>query len=634
MASPHAPLYWLPAPNQWQEQLKQLNSERSPDWTAFSKLAAYNLDFAQTGILDRVLAAKLNQSEGSQPKADVRLAVLGSSTTSHLNPALRVAALRRNLWLDIYTGAFGQYWQEIVAGDSPLQTFEPTCLLFALDGYHLANGLSPASTEAECSALIQQWINQLTSGWQQLQDRYRCQIIQQIPLPIHESTMGNNEHQLPGSKLEFCVRIAAAIRSAATQAGVDVLAVDRQASWGGLANWHDPRLWHHAKMEIAQQATPLFAELVLRVITAKMGLSAKCLVLDLDNTLWGGEVGELGVEGIALGQGSPLGESFQHFQNYLLALNERGVILAVCSKNDHGKALSAFQSHPEMILKPEQFASFKANWEPKPDNLQAIAQALGIGLDSMVFVDDSPFERDLVRRCLPQVKTPEMPEEPSMFARLLMDAGYFESTAITQDDRNRSAAYQANQKRSELKHASVDLMAYLSGLEMRLSWKWFDPLELTRLVQLINKTNQFNLTTRRYQTEAVQELMADPNCQALQFRLLDRFGDNGLIAVAILRRTDQSVITIDSLLMSCRVLGRKVEYAILNIVAGAAKALGATQLTGEFIASGKNELVRNLYPDLGFEIVTAENDAAVLYQLDLTDFQEHQIPVLVEKADS
>ena len=364
----------------------------------------------------------------------------------------------------------------------------------------------------------------------------------------------------------------------------------------------------------------MYGELVARLLAAKQGRSAKCLVLDLDNTLWGGVVGDDGLEGLVIGQGSALGEAFVAFQEYARELARRGVILAVCSKNDEANAVEPFDKHPEMVLKRHDIASFVANWNDKASNLRAITDELNIGIDSLVFVDDNPFERTLVRRELPMVAVPEVGDDPATFAQTLADAGYFEALAVTEEDRARGEQYQGNRQRERLKASTTDLDSYLRSLEMELIWRRFDKVGLQRTVQLINKTNQFNLTTRRYTEEDVLAVMEDSRAFGLQLRLVDRFGDNGIIAIVIGKMNGTEDLAIDTWLMSCRVLGRQVEPTTLNLIAETAKRLGARRLIGEYLPTKKNGMVKDHYAKLGFTVAETGEDGSSRAVLDLPTF--------------
>jgi FkbH-like protein len=410
------------------------------------------------------------------------------------------------------------------------------------------------------------------------------------------------------------------LREAADREGVDIVAIDHAVQRDGLDAWYDPALWHRSKQEITPAAGPTYGEYVARIIAARQGRSAKCLVLDLDNTLWGGVIGDDGMDGIVIGQGSALGEGFAELQAYAKELARRGVILAVSSKNDEANALEPFEKHPDMVLRRTDIAAFRADWTDKAANIRAIAQDLNIGLDSLVFLDDNPAERIQVREALPMVSVPEVPDDPAMIPHILADAGYFESLAITAEDLQRSAQYQENIAREQHRANASDLEGFLRGLAMQMVWRRFDTLGMQRIVQLINKTNQFNLTTRRYTDEDVAAILADPRAVGLQIRLLDRFGDNGIIAIIIGRMEDGATLALDTWLMSCRVLGRQVEATTLNLIAATARAMGATTLRGQYIPTKKNGMVKDHYERLGFTTIAHTEDGGSIATLDISDY--------------
>jgi FkbH-like protein len=614
-------LYWLSEIEDWRAGLKALDNKGEAAWDEAVALANSRLDFIRTNALDQIVSRLFGEGPPAHlATKPVRLALLGSSTMAHLHAAIRVAGLRRGLWITIYENDYGQYWQELTDPDSALHAFEPNAVLFALDPHHLAAGLGASLDRTEVEQNFQEVQDRVRECWRLAGEAFRCPIIQQTPLPVHPPLLGNNEHRLPGSRQGFVARFNHELRRLADSEGVDLLALDARAATDGLKAWHDPALWHRAKQEISPAAAPIYGELVARLLAAKQGRSAKCLVLDLDNTLWGGVVGDDGLEGLVIGQGSALGEAFVAFQEYARELSRRGVILAVCSKNDEANAVEPFEKHPEMVLKRHDIASFVANWNDKASNLRAIAEELNIGIDSLVFVDDNPFERSLVRRELPMVAVPEVGEDPATFAQTLADAGYFEGLAVTEEDRARTNQYQGNRQRERLKASATDLDSYLHSLEMELIWRRFDKLGLQRTVQLINKTNQFNLTTRRYTEEDVLAIMADERAFGLQLRLVDRFGDNGIIAIVIGKMDGAEDLVIDTWLMSCRVLGRQVEPTTLNLIADAAKRLGARRLIGEYIPTKKNGMVKDHYQKLGFTIVETDPDGSSRNLLDLPTF--------------
>jgi FkbH-like protein len=348
-------------------------------------------------------------------------------------------------------------------------------------------------------------------------------------------------------------------------------------------------------------------------------------VLDLDNTLWGGVIGDDGLSGINVAQGDARGEAFRAVQSCALALKRRGIVLAVCSKNDDATARLPFQSHPSMILKEEDIAVFVANWEDKATNLRRIARQLDIGVDALVLLDDNPAERALVRQLLPEVAVPEVGADPSTYVRALTCSGYFETISFTAEDLGRAEQYRANADRAALAEASGDLDSYLRSLAMEIEFKPFDEGGRKRVTQLINKTNQFNLTTRRYTEAQVTAMEQDAAYHTLQVSLRDRFGDNGMISVTICR-AGPDAWEIDTWLMSCRVINRRVEDAVLNQIALAARAAGARHLVGEYIPTDRNGLVADLLARLGF--VQAMGGAfAGRWVLDLDRFTELQVPI-------
>jgi FkbH-like protein len=615
-------LHWLPDIPDWRARLRALPTLSPPAaWDEAVALANAKLDFVRTMQLDEMLRRACGDAPppglGTKP---LRLAILGSSTLAHLHPAIRIGAARRGLFVTTYENDYGQYFQELTDPDSALHEFRPDVVLVSLDAYHLAAGLSAAQDAADADALLADAKARLVETWRLAREAFRCPVIQQTPLPVQPALLGSNEHRLPGSPARFIERLNHDLRDMADAAGVDLLALDARAARDGLGRWHDAGLWHRAKQEVSPAAAPMYGDLVGRLLAAKQGRSAKCLVLDLDNTVWGGVVGDDGLEGLVLGQGSALGEAYTAFQTYARELSRRGVILAVCSKNDEANALEPFEKHPEMVLKRGDIASFVANWSDKAGNIRAIAQELNIGLDSLVFVDDNPFERSLVRQELPMVSVPEVSDDPTSYPQVIADAGYFEALAITDEDRERTRQYQGNRARDALKASTTDLPSYLRGLEMELIWRSFDRIGLQRTVQLINKTNQFNLTTRRYTDEDVQALMENPQAFGLQLRLLDRFGDNGIIAIVIGKMQNAGDLLIDTWLMSCRVLGRQVEPTTLNLIAAEAQRLGAKRLIGEYIPTKKNGMVKDHYAKLGFTVVETEASGASRAVLDLTGF--------------
>ncbi len=629
-------LHWLPRIDGWDARLKDLRAadaaDRAATWSALVALANANLDTLETNRLDRVCQSHFAGAPPSGLATEpVRLAVLASSTVATLMPGLRVGALRRGLWMQTFEADYNQYYQALLDPASALAAYAPTNVLLAFDSYHMTRGLNPLADAEEVAGLRAEKIAHLREVWRLCRDRCSGPIIQQTVLPLFDPLLGGNEARLPGSRARFVTALNEAIREAAARDDVDILAIDERCARQGSEAWHEPMLWLKAKQEIAPSAAPLYGDLVARLIAARRGRSFKALVLDLDNTLWGGVIGDDGLGGIVVGQGSAFGESFLALQAYAKELAGRGVILAVCSKNDEANARLPFTDHPDMLLRTQDISCFVANWDDKAQNIRRIAGDLNIGLDALVFVDDNPFERNLVRAELPMVAVPEVPEEPALVARCVADAGYFESIGLTADDRQRTAQYKANAERSSFAADAADLQGYLRGLDMKLVWSRFDAPGLARIVQLINKTNQFNLTTRRYAEQEVVDIMQASDAFGLQFRLIDRFGDNGMISVVIGRRQGEDV-ALDTWLMSCRVLGRQVEEATLGLVAEAARSLGARRLIGVFKPTAKNAMVREHYGKLGFTLDACKADESSSWSLDLAHFKAADVPMTIVQA--
>ncbi|HQT88318.1 MAG TPA: HAD-IIIC family phosphatase [Acidiphilium sp.] len=599
-------LTWLPTHPDWPAALKA--AETAPTLQNLTALANCNLDFIRTDRLDRLI--QHHNLTAHPPHPAIRLAVLGSSTTAHLAGAIRVAGLRHGLTITIHQGEYGQYAQDLLSPDPILRDFQPDFLLLALDGHHLAS-LDPAAMRAR---LHQCW---------QAAAKLGARVIQQTALPVHPAQLGQNEFLL-NSPATALSQLNTALRTDALAHHILLLTIDDEGARHGLDQFHSKTLWHRAKQEISPAAAPYYGDLVARLIAAARGRSAKCLILDLDNTLWGGVIGDDGLDGITLGQGSAEGEAFVAIQTYAKALSQRGIALAVCSKNDEVNARAPFENHPEMVLRPSDIACFVANWTDKATNIRAIANQLNLGLDAMAFLDDNPAERALVRRELPMVRVFEMPDEPALVADCIAQSGWFESVALTEDDRNRAAQYAANAARAALQKNVTDIETYLTSLNMHLLWRRFDRVGLTRIAQLINKTNQFNLTTKRYTESEIAAMIDAPDWLGLQFRLLDSFGDNGMIGIVLLHGTGPEQ-DIDSWLMSCRVLGRRVEQAMLAVTVEMARARGAEHLRGRFIASGRNNMVQDHYQKLGF---CSEADGFA--RLDLALYTPPSLPMTIE----
>ena len=625
---------WLPVAADFRGDLGAGLGEPRPaeGLERLAALAGHRLGFLETVQLDRALA-RLGSTEAAG-FAPVRLAIVASSTVDHLAPAIRVAGLRRRLLIEVHNGSYGQYRQDLLDAGSALHRFKPQAVLFSLSAREAIAGVPLGATAAEAHGAIGRFIAELRSLWGRARETGAA-VIQQTFLDVTEPVFGGHDRMVPGAPGAVVARLNDRLADAAAEDGVCLLDVARASARDGIDAWFDVGRWLQGKLEIAPQAAPFYGDLAARILAALRGLSKKCLALDLDNTLWGGVIGDDGLDGIVLGEGSAAGEAHLALQRYARQLKERGVILAVCSKNDAQIAEGAFRDHPEMVLRREDIAVFQANWDDKAQNLKAIAKRLNIGLDSLVFVDDNPIERARVRQALPMVAVPEMPEDPAHYVRCLADAGYFEAVAFTADDRNRAEQYAANAEREALLGTAESMDEFLGGLKMTAVYGPFTAVDHARVVQLVNKTNQFNTTTRRYGGEEIARIMEDPDSLTLQFRLLDRVGDNGLVSTMILRPAagDEETLEIENWVMSCRVFGRELEFEAMNIAVEAARDRGVRALLADYIPTPKNDVISKLYPSLGF----AEADGPALsngvkrFRLDLADYIPRKTHIVHEE---
>jgi FkbH-like protein len=621
---PDTTMNWLPVAENFRERLRAANAS-DDRFNRLAELAQFRLGFLETIQLDNaVRAAAANVPLDFQ---HVRLAVLSSSTIDHFAPPIRVAGLRRRLLVDVHSGGFGQYRQELLDPTSSLHVFKPQAVLLSLSAHEAIAGIPLDATADVAERAIGAVVSDLRELWRRARDSFGASVIQQSFLDVSPPVFGNYDRLVPGSPARLTTRLNDLVAEAASAEGVALLDIARASARDGLDAWFDVTRWLQGKIEIAPQAAPMYGELLARLLAAQRGQSKKCLVLDLDNTLWGGVIGDDGLEGIRLGQGSAVGEAHAALQRYAKQLKNRGVILAVCSKNDPTIAETAFRDHSEMVLRRSDIAAFVANWTDKAENLRLIAEQLNIGLDSLVFVDDNPVERARIREALPMVAVPELPADAAHYVRCLSDAGYFEAISFTDEDRDRASQYAANAEREALRGTVENVDDFLRGLDMTAVSGPVTQLDLARATQLINKTNQFNTTTRRYTAEELSALVSDPQNLALQFRLVDRFGDNGLVSVMLLRplRDAPSTFDIENWVMSCRVFGRRLEFEAMNVAVEVARAKGAEALRADYLPTKKNAVVSGLFESLGFvHRQTSElPPGATRWTLDLGQYRPH-----------
>ncbi len=630
MNAMYAELRWLPnTPEDFSARVKRLATAEGPIGREVQALASYALDLNQLTRLSKLIRGAATDSVNLAPLVNFRLGVLSNSTIDLTIPALIASAARHGLALDTIVPPYDQVAQQALTPDSQINTSHPDAVLFAID--YRALPLRTTSGDADAAAAT---VRGAMAFLETLRNAVRANtnavcIFQTFAAPV-ETLFGSLDRALPGSLRNLLDTINRELAQMVYGSGDVLLDVASIAETIGLADWHSPELWNMGKIAFSCDLIPLYAEHVSRTIAALRGKSRKVLILDLDNTVWGGVIGDDGLEGIKVAQGDSCGEAHLAVQRMALDLRQRGIVLAVSSKNTDEVAREPFERHPEMLLKLEHIAVFQANWNDKATNIISIAQELSLGLDAMVFLDDNPVERGLIRSMLPQVAVPELPEDPALYARILAAGGYFEAVTFAGEDLKRAGFYQDNARRASLQQQVGGLDDYLAALDMTITLQSFDTQGRARIVQLINKSNQYNLTTRRYTEPEIDEVMVDTSAFTLQVRLADMFGDNGMISVVICRMSKfESAWEIDTWLMSCRVLGRKVEHMVLAELIKHARESDLDKLVGIYRPTDRNKLVVDHYQRLGFTKISQEDDGTTLWELSVSAPVPHPAPMKV-----
>lgn len=594
-------------------------------YDALAALADSHHSFPVQQKLARLMAAIPPETVGLRP---LRLALLAGCTLDHFIDILRLSAALRGLALDVWVAPFDTIEQTILDSGSGLYSFAPDITWIFTTHRDVALTVAPGTGDAEVADAVTRAVQQAMWLWETLRSRHACQIIHNTADIPMVDVFGHYEANVSWGRRSLLRAYNLGLMQARS-AGVTLFDLDEVAASYGKRQWIDARYWHHSKHAFAFDAAGLVAHEAAAVLAAVKGLAKKCLVLDLDNTLWGGVIGDDGVEGIQLGSGTD-GEAFAAFQDHIKALKERGVILAVCSKNEEANAKAPFHDHPDMRLSLDDIAVFRANWDNKADNIRAIAEILNIGLDSMVFLDDNPVERGLVRRYLPMVTVPELPIDPAGYLDALVAGRWFETVSFGAEDCKRADYYRENAARADLQSQFRDHTDYLTSLEMVAECGDLDSFRLPRMAQLIGKSNQFHLTGTRYGEAELRAKVDGATGYARWYGLRDRFGDNGLISTVILDVCDD-VLDINTWVMSCRVLARGMEEFILNDVAAQAMKLGCGSITARYIPSAKNGLVAELYTRLGFSVMTEEPGGTVSYQLILARWSPRPTTIQASK---
>jgi FkbH-like protein len=561
--------------------------------------------------------------------SSVRVALLASCMIELIEKPLAAKLSERGINADFWIAGFGQYRQALIDPESECYRFAPDLVILYLDGEDLFapllehplgfNRQEREELAQRCAAEVAELIGQLKRRLPRASVFLNTAAVP--PLNILGSLEYNSGFSVQDAATMYNDALPVIARE---NPGVVVIDTAAMMDCLGYSNWHDTRLWHLARCRWSRQATSLLSRRYAAAIAASCGKMRKCIALDLDNTLWGGIVGEDGMEGLRLGE-EGAGLAFREFQTELLNLQKQGVLLALCSKNNPEDALQVIRSHPAMRLREEHFAAMRINWEDKASNLRSLAEELNIGLDSIVFVDDSPVERTWVRESIPEVYVPDWPSDPSDYKDALLElaAEHFVKFAITVEDLNRGEQYHQRAKRTQAA-ATSSLEDFYRSLQMHATIAPASAATIPRIAQLTQKTNQFNLTTRRYTEADIVTFAAGPDSLVYSLELDDTFGRSGIVGVMILRRRTDDEWIIDTFLLSCRVMGRTVENAFLGYIVETLRRRGGRRLIGEFRPTAKNAPVAGLYRGSGFQMFQ-EDSTGQLWELDL-DQQTIAIP--------
>lgn len=576
-------------------------------------------------------AAKWAKSIDSSNQKILKVAFLGGGTIEQLVDFVHFWLMLEGIKLVPYVAPFDTWPMDVLKSDSPLYQFQPDIVWLFLHHRDLKLPNSAVVSADDAPQIVAGVLENLSSYWQRLQSQLpNTQIIQNTIPSLAERPLGNLELVLPGSRLSLLREINSTLIKNAENYAIKLFDLEHLANSYGLLAWHNAAYWLHSKHPFSPEFSSSIAYYMAKMLNSSILSSKKVIVLDLDNTLWGGVIGDDGLEGIKLGNGAD-GEAFVKFQMYLKKLAERGIVLTVVSKNEEAAATIPFKEHPFMVLMLEDIAVFKANWTNKADNIREIAKVLNLGLDSFVFLDDNPAERALVRSELPMVTTPTLPEDPSEYTAFLDSLSLFETQFLSSEDSKRNKMYRENAQRAEAFQAETNIDDYLCGLEMFASSGKPVSFTIPRMSQLINKSNQFHPTTTRYTESEIKDFSDDPTKIVRWFSLKDRFGDHGLISSLILRH-EGDTFTIDTWSMSCRVLERGMEEFILRAMIDIADEKEVKQIIGVYKPTNKNALVKNLYGRLGFEKIDENDEGTVIWQLLLPSCREN-IPLFISALD-
>lgn len=558
-------------------------------------------------ILKKKKALKRELLQNTQQTfLEKKIAILGGSTTRDIRDILELFLLNYGIRPCFYESEYNQYYADGMFPNPALEEFHPDILYIHTSNRNIEQYPSLEDDRTLVTQKLQAEYERFQVLWEHLHAVYGCPVIQNNFEPPLYRLLGNRDASDHRGRWNYIQRLNQMFYEYAdTHQDFYIHDICYEAADYGLERWSDPFYWNMYKYAMCVPAIPYTAFQLARIIKSIFGRNKKVLNLDLDNTLWGGVIGDDGPENIEIGQETSLGQTYAEFQDYLKQHKKLGVLLSVNSKNNEETALSGLE-RADSVLKREDFVAFRANWEPKSHNLYATAEELKLLPESFVFVDDNPAEREIVRQEVPGAAVPEITKVEE-YIRVLDRSGFFEVTNFSEDDLKRNEMYLANEQRNRMQKNFSDYGDYLRSLEMKAQIGAFDPAYFSRIVQLTNKSNQFNLTTHRYSQSEIEQIAADPQYLTLCGRLEDKFGDNGVVSIVIGRK-EKDVLQIELWLMSCRVLKRDMEYAMMDTLVKQCRDCGILQIYGYFYPTAKNAMVKDFYALQGFEKLEEDVD--------------------------
>ena len=556
-----------------------------------------------------------------------KMVLVGDSATQLLATAIKGMGVERNYQINLLECEYNQVERQVLDMSSDLHSFQADYVVVFQSTHKLMEKYALTALEKQ-SFLADERIDFVRTLCSTIQGR----IIYYNYPEIEDAVFGSYACKVPSSftyqirKLNF--ELMNLSREFPNMFVCDLAGIQNKF---GRNFMFDSKIYINTEMILSLDALPYVASRTLDIVCAVEGRFKKCLILDLDNTLWGGVVGDDGWENIQIGHGLGIGKAFTEFQEWLKKLKNRGIILAVCSKNDEEKAKEPFEKNPEMILKLDDIAVFIANWENKVDNIRTIQRILNIGFDSMVFIDDNPFERNMVREHIPEIMIPELPEDPSEYLEYLYALNLFETASYSEGDKDRTAQYQVEAQRVSLQKSFTNEADFLKSLNMVSEVKGFDAFNTPRVAQLSQRSNQFNLRTVRYTDAEITAIENNSRYATFSFTLADKFGDNGLVSVVILEKVDTETLFIDTWFMSCRVLKRGMENFTLNTIIAYARVNGFKRIIGEYRPTLKNKMVEDHYPRMGFSVIA--NSETSRYVLEVENYKNRECYIKMKKNE-